>query len=558
MFKLHQKWFRLIAPTSLVALCGLALTIFFTLKFESDERVARTLAFADMARADILDVERAFEREVELMSSLQNVFMNVGPVSSAQFDDYAKEVLERYPYIQALEWAPRVVLRNRFEFEREGRALRGPGFKITQRAEQGHMIEAGERAEYFPVHFIQPVAGNKAALGFDLNSNARRKQTIEQAMLTGKPAVTAPITLVQETEEMAGILILAPVYSGAVSTVSERRGNFSGVTLGVFRVGEVMNTVLSQNSRHSGGMQGRIDYYALDETVADRVELIHCSGSKCQSEFSPSQVRTPAPFVFQSSFNLGGRKWTLVARSTDFAMHRSVSVKSLIVLIGGVVLTGLLCLYLFHMLRRKEAVEAAVCIRTRQLNEARGLLEEKNGILEELASTDVLTGVRNRRAVLELAREEVTRKKRYGGQLSLAFMDLDFFKKINDAYGHGAGDTVLKRFAGMCQSMMRDCDYLGRIGGEEFVIVLTETDLEGASTFVERIRKAWEHERHEVEGKWIGATVSIGVVELDAVDKNLDELLARADEALYSAKEAGRNRVYAAMTGLAPVGKATA
>jgi diguanylate cyclase (GGDEF)-like protein/PAS domain S-box-containing protein len=171
-------------------------------------------------------------------------------------------------------------------------------------------------------------------------------------------------------------------------------------------------------------------------------------------------------------------------------------------------------------------------------------LEEKKKELELLATHDPLTGLMNRRLVLELMHHELERARRYRLPVCVLMIDLDHFKQVNDTYGHLAGDDVLQQFAIILSKNTRAVDIVGRYGGEEFVVVMPETGLEGALVFAERLRTAVE--RHEFvtrSGHKLHITCSIGVTQGEPELLDIDHLLALADKALYRAKEEGRNRV---------------
>ena len=170
-------------------------------------------------------------------------------------------------------------------------------------------------------------------------------------------------------------------------------------------------------------------------------------------------------------------------------------------------------------------------------------LEEKNRELQELAYYDPLTGLPNRRFFFEHASLIFEEVKRYEKPLSLLVMDIDHFKKINDTYGHDAGDLVLKTFADVIRGIVRKSDICARFGGEEFVVLLPNTDLEGAGVLAERIRAAVSKNPVEHGSIVIVFTVSIGISQYRKGMQSIDELIKEADIALYRAKEGGRNRV---------------
>ncbi len=163
--------------------------------------------------------------------------------------------------------------------------------------------------------------------------------------------------------------------------------------------------------------------------------------------------------------------------------------------------------------------------------------------MRRLATTDSLTGVNNRRHFLHQLEQELARHQRYGEAAALLMLDLDHFKQVNDEFGHAAGDSVLKAFTASAQAILRRSDHLGRLGGEEFAILLPDTDAEGARELAERLRQMIDDTPVETAAGMIHYSVSIGIALFTRADGNADALLARADHALYRAKHGGRNRV---------------
>ncbi len=167
------------------------------------------------------------------------------------------------------------------------------------------------------------------------------------------------------------------------------------------------------------------------------------------------------------------------------------------------------------------------------------------------ANTDYLTGLLNRRAFLENALNMCARRGEQNEPVTMMMVDLDHFKSINDRFGHAIGDEVLRKFAELARSSMRGSDIIGRLGGEEFAIIVPEP-MELATRIAERLRAAFEEAGATVAGHAIGATVSIGAASSYEPLTDLSPLLARADAALYRAKHDGRNRLYAADDRRAP------
>lgn len=157
---------------------------------------------------------------------------------------------------------------------------------------------------------------------------------------------------------------------------------------------------------------------------------------------------------------------------------------------------------------------------------------------------DSLTGAYNRRFFTVRLAEEFERHRRYVRTLSLLMLDIDHFKNVNDQYGHQCGDYILKTVCALISTVLRKVDLLIRFGGEEFCCLLTETDRNAALALAERIRETIEKEEFMYDGKKINITVSLGVHEFRGDMESPDDLLRKADEALYKAKEAGRNKVF--------------
>lgn len=181
-------------------------------------------------------------------------------------------------------------------------------------------------------------------------------------------------------------------------------------------------------------------------------------------------------------------------------------------------------------------------------------LRKRKEEAELLARIDVLTGIPNRRAFMQAAEQEVMRAQRYGSKLSVAVLDLDHFKGINDTYGHAMGDRVLISRAKVLSHAMREVDIMGRLGGEEFAILMPDTPLSEAIQAVERMRLALEQNPVKADGQLIRSTASFGVAEYPGIDPTVDGLLAKADGALYVAKARGRNRVETPAQGSATEG----
>lgn len=163
--------------------------------------------------------------------------------------------------------------------------------------------------------------------------------------------------------------------------------------------------------------------------------------------------------------------------------------------------------------------------------------------LAEASNRDGLTGAYNRRFLEETLQREYSRVRRYSGTLSLVMVDLDYFKRINDTHGHLAGDEVLRSVVRNLNGVLREADWVGRYGGEEFAVILPQTDLKGATVVAERLRAAVAAKPVTVGDIILNVTASLGVASWDAELTTHEQLIQRADQALYQSKAGGRNRV---------------
>jgi len=180
----------------------------------------------------------------------------------------------------------------------------------------------------------------------------------------------------------------------------------------------------------------------------------------------------------------------------------------------------------------------------RRIAELHREIEAKNLILQQLALTDSLTNLPNRRAIEEWGRRQLTGALRHKFPFWVVMVDVDKFKYVNDTFGHDAGDVVLREIADIIRRNTRQSDICGRIGGDEFVVVLTYSDQDGVKIAVERIREQVEKHRFEFRGQEVYVTTSIGIAGIrPGQDPDFGRMMVQADVGLYSAKRQGRNRV---------------
>ncbi|MDX2349117.1 MAG: diguanylate cyclase [Porticoccus sp.] len=509
-----------------LAFIGIALSVFLGWSFYEEETKIIELDIRRDTDEKVAALERELFINLEVLFSIKGLFDSSDNVTAAEFNKLTQSILARHPHIQALSWAPKVLHSERGTYKRL-RRKELPDFVITERKEQGQMIRAEDREVYFPVYYIEPIIRNKLAVGFDLASNTERLKTLEISRDLGTAQATASITLVQEASNQKGFITFIPIYQGEPTTIEQRRDHLRGFVTGVFRIGDIFDSVIKHTSAQGITI-------TLVDTSSPSFETLHLNhlpnepNSGQRSKFSYQKHLT----------KFSGRQWSIIATPTNGYVTERRSLLPYLISLFGALFVALGAAYTFTVLRRSEYIETMVLDRTNDLNDAKQKLET-------LSRTDALTGIANRRCFDERLETEWKRAIREKTPLSLMMIDVDHFKQFNDRYGHTVGDNCLIGVASSLQkSLYRPDDLVARYGGEEFVIILPNT--KDASTPAENCRRAIENLQisHETSDTAQHITISIGAVTLTPNNQSeLIEFTNKADRALYEAKESGRNKV---------------
>jgi len=508
-----------------IIISGGVFTAFGSWSFYQFEQKSIVASFQEEVNERVVSLHRELALNLEPLYSLSILFNSDEQPSMTQFNREAKRMLNRHENIQALEWIPKVPLAQRITYERR-QQTQLPGFEITERQKQGVMTRAQERAVYYPVYFIEPMAGNEAAIGFDLGSSPARLNTIQKSISSAQPQLSASITLVQEQKQQQGFLAFLPIYHGLTTTDEQRQKNVVGFVLGVYRIGDIfVNSALDNQYLD-------IEMELVDESNPAALQTLYSHQSKAGSvAYQGIVYKKLLPEIW-------GRQWSITAVPTNDYMAIRRGVLPLVVAIAGFLLTCFVTGYVGVISHRTKTIQKIVLEKTFALNEA-------NRALEKLSRIDSLTAVANRRSLDEHINKEWQRAIRQGWLVSFIIIDVDFFKQYNDNYGHVAGDECLKKIASQLQACVkRSADLLARYGGEEFAIVLIDT--QDAEVVAQRCRQAVAalelcHEYSSVADK---ITISVGLcTALPQPGSDPSLIVELADKALYLAKNSGRNRV---------------
>ncbi len=332
-----QKRLLVILPICLAAI----LTVMAFLEIRAVKMSQIQTEFTRKAQTMAATLGSNLESYFDVLYSIKGLFDSSKMVDRQEFQIFIQRLFDRHPGIQALEWIPRVTHQQRRRYEVDARRDGFSEFQITERQRQGQMVPAARRAEYFPVYYVEPYAGNELALGFDLASNSARQAAISRARNTGKLTATARVTLVQEQEKQYGVVVLLPVYAqeGAPATVEARRSALRGFVLGVFRIGDMVNSALTAFDPNT------FFYSLFDNTAPAGEQLLWEHHPPIQSNegelLRRRQATNSACLKSRSTYDFCGRNWTIfIAPTVEYlAAYRSWDAWA--VLAGGLLFSNL-------------------------------------------------------------------------------------------------------------------------------------------------------------------------------------------------------------------------
>jgi len=513
-----------VALPSLVGVC-LFLVLFIYVDSQAKSDRDQTLEQLALTATSTLELEVA--RHQEALEGLSSFFESSDRVDVDEFRSYATASLARFPNLQALSWNPLLTQGELREFEDFQRGVQGiSDYQVVQRDDDGELIPVLARDEYVPVGYIEPIVNNKAALGFDINSNATRKQAIDRVRSEGIASSTGPIDLVQESGEQKGMLALVPIrksngdfVSGAVEDQE-----IYGFAVGVYRLGDLLDDSFAESS------WDRVDIRLFDVTDGAPSQEIAYRPAKVSATVDETTAQMNSEAT--GELEVYGRAWRVGIVPTSGALAAQDKGRSL-----GLAVVGLVGLTL---------LQAFVLLVTGLEGEAR----RRASRATREANTDPLVGLQNRRAFLrslELVRERSTSQ---GESSVLMYIDLDAFKSVNDRGGHEAGDELLRLVAAALKKNVRDRDVVARLGGDEFAVVLNNCPFDQGIAIAENLVTAVRAVSVPGPQEPLSVGVSMGVVPIKPDDGlDIDELLRQADDASYAAKAQGGGVAVAGNTG---------
>jgi diguanylate cyclase (GGDEF)-like protein len=511
-------------PSFAAALIGTMLSIAAALVVSrwEDRNAERT--FDVIAENHSMALQHGLDEYLTKLMALRALFDSEDTVGRGEFEAFAQALLRYNSDAQTLSWLPRVRRDERAAFEltaaREGRA----GYGIQSRAADGSLYPSPPHDEYFPVRY-STVPEASPLYGLDLRSDPAIRAELERAGDGDRLGTFAVPALITASGTQAGFVFLLPVYRQGLphDTLDERRRNLVGFVDGAVSTARLIESVLDATTTPQG-----IDLFFFDPHGAPETLPVYIHNSRLRQqplEPTPRRALDAGP---SWSRDLKARRepWlTLVAAPMPGGPLAARHDRACIVLGAGLIITIGVVIYLGGVARHTHNLSRA------------------NAKISELAQTDALTGVANRRAFVARLKEAFANAARGSPPFAVLYFDLDHFKDVNDTLGHPLGDVLLRQVAARVKGAVRKQDLVARLGGDEFALLQTDAaDLSAAGTLAVKIGTVVAAP-YLIEGSEARVTASIGISRYSPDIAGPDAMMTQADLALYRAKEDGRNCV---------------
>jgi diguanylate cyclase (GGDEF)-like protein len=479
-------------------------------------RTAMRSQFDFDLRETVSRIDQRVQGYEQMLRGVQSLFATTQLRNRTAMHDYVETLqldanFSGVQFVGVVEWVP--------EPEKAGHlaAMRSAGIA-------GYAMEPdGVRDAYAPIVQREPYVGrNRAPLGSDNWTDPVRRAALEQARDSGLAAITGKLALKVDGKGSAppSFIMYLPIYATgrARDSVQQRRANLIGWVYAAFHMSDFMASLY-------GSQPPGLSVAMYDGT--DTVDASLLYRSEAAGALAPA---ASAQTVSANEYMVvAGHNWTLSLHAQDAFERRYGRSMSREIAVAGTILSGMLAMLAWQMIHG----------RARALRLAAAMTEE----LREMAQHDPLTGLPNRALFSDRLGQELVRAKRLDGRFAMVFIDLDYFKPINDNFGHGVGDQVLKMVARQLQHSVRASDTVGRIGGDEFVVLLAQLSAsDSVLALAEKLRLALK-QPFVVDGHALSLSCSVGVAVYPRDGEDAVTLTKGADNAMYRAKEAGRDCV---------------
>ncbi len=523
--RMADPWFRdgflryRVASVAVIVL-GTALSVAAFFAIGSNERDVVRLTFEQRAQNYVAAINLAMERGLESVENSGALFDSGNEITSAQFQAFGARALARNPALKAVAWTPLVPANMRRAFEAAAQKDQ-PGYRVKELNAQFKLVLAGERDEYFPILYSVDRDGpGSSPFGMDRLSVANGREGLERSRTSGATTSSGRIRITTgQFQGEVGVGLSRPVYRRGVAldTAEQRSRNLLGFTISIVVIRDLIDNVLKRI-----GSEGiRVALY--DESARESERFLAVWPDIAQKDPALDEKQAPA-LQRRAEFTVGDRNWVAVMTPVGGRFSTGASWRAWTVAGTGLLFTLLLAVYVESARRHARSIH-------------------------EQAITDSLTGLHNRRYLWELLKREFARARRNRTTIAAVMIDIDHFKRINDNFGHEAGDLVIAELGALFKRSVRGSDVACRYGGEEFALVLPEISIENARRKAETLRQGVKSLALEQRGTPLGPiSISLGVAVFPIHAEDAESLFRRADQALYEAKNAGRDRVVVAQS----------
>jgi diguanylate cyclase len=456
-------------------------------------------------------------------------------INRSEFQGFAKDLRGRLVGLRNTGWACRVTREERPDFERAVRAEGFPDFEIWERDAQGSRIRAGDRPEYFPILYPDPVQYTAQILGFDIISEPIRAAAVQRARSSDRPAATPPMNLITKAEP-DGFMTFIPVYSKSSSEQGKSRA-LAGFMYGVFGTAPMIENILKERAIASG-----LNIYFFNPMASPGSRFIywHTAQPRTSLTVVPSEDSLLAGPHWVGSIHVADQEWGAIFVPSDKFVFGEGSWQPWALLVAGLTMTSLVVGYLMISLKRTLRLEFL----TASLHAVTDELRREGEKVARLARTDSLTGLANRATFAEHLEQAFAAAKVDGNRFAVICLDLDHFKDVNDTLGHPCGDRLLQIAAERLKAVTGAGSLIARLGGDEFAIwVADATDRAMVAQLASQINDALA-QKYDLDGNEARVSASLGISLFDPNTASAEDMMIQADLALYEAKKKGRNSFY--------------
>ncbi|MDA9427269.1 MULTISPECIES: bifunctional diguanylate cyclase/phosphodiesterase [Bradyrhizobium] len=486
-----------------------------------EDRVNR-IEFENAAETEAIVMQNGMNEYISRLVALRTLFESTNQeITRSEFETFSARLFERHPGMLRIAWLPRVNRKERAEYEAAAITDGVSGYRIKSLEGDGFAV-APQSDEYFPV-FYSTQPKTSSVYGMDYTTVPERRAVLERARDNDRiAAIRTRLFEPKEGSRLSDVLVAIPVYAKGTSReeIADRRRNLAGFVVGIFDL-----PLLIQSIRVTTGASPAVSMNVYPPFTARIVSLEETLPDYSSAATPLRSIRDVVQAVHWSgSLKIGDTDWQVRAVPTAGGPLATTYDRAGAVLIVGMLLTLSLSTYLMLASRNSRRLSLA------------------NRRVLELAQTDILTGLPNRAFFLSRLDEMNSQLSMRGLPFSILMLDLDRFKNVNDSLGHAAGDALLRQVAQRLKSAMRANDVLARLGGDEFAIIQEAGEdqracsTELAARIAKLVSEPFLLPGHRAE---IGTSIGIAIAPDHGGDQ--EQLLKKADLALYRSKSAGRN-----------------